>query len=119
MDPQNIFGDIVNDSFKIENLYDTPAILIEEPRIDILKLKYEFSNVYLSNEIYYTNKFMMMNKELVFKEQIINDLNTKLRVSVDLIKYYREKYNSLLKQSVEDRLANTKIVERFLKRKKQ
>ena len=112
MDLQNIFGDIINDSLKIENLYDTPEILIEEPRMDILKLKNEFSNVHLNNEIL----IMEINKKLVFKEKCIDDLKIKLNISMNLARYYREQYQCLLKQALEDRKVNTRIA---AKRKQQ
>jgi len=60
-----------------------------------------------------------MNNELLFKDKSINDLKNKLRLSFDLINYYKQQYDSLLKQATEDRKANTKIVARFLKRKQQ
>lgn len=113
-----VFRDLLNDDIKIENKTDTPIILTEEPRIDILKLKWEFSSVYLNNEIYYLHKIDQLNKEILFRNKIIEDLKTKLKIFTDLAVYYKDKYHTLFQQASDTNRTTIRLISRYFKRNK-
>ena len=113
-----IFGDLLSNDIKIDNKSDIPMILTEDPRIDILKLKWEFSSVYLNNEIYYLHKIDQLNKEIHFKNKFIDELMTRLKIFTDLAEYYKDKYHSLFKQASDTNRTTIRLINRYFKRTK-
>ena len=85
-----LFKDILHDEFFLDTFKEpcVPVLLKDDPRIDLLKLRLEFSSVYLNNEIFYQNKINELHRYIQAQDTVLKRTLEELQKYVDLATYY-------------------------------
>jgi len=96
-----IFGDILNDTVDLtpkNNIWDYQFFDDSEPTIDMIKLRWEFSAIYLNNEIFYQQKIKELNDRINFEKNRNDNLKESCYKFYEYAVAYKEKYEKEIKK---------------------